>query len=480
MVARPPYTRFSVAALLLAVVVSITVWVLLQDVSPYLSHDEAVYANRARAWMTGDVATGWRFYRPAGLPALAYPALHVSDSTLAVRAVTLLLALGAVCLIYFIASSVTTPGRAGVSVLVIVSGVTYLRRLPEFLNDISVSALLLLVAYLVLLCRRKPTAWALPAAAAVAVLAVMVRYGAVSSLLAIAAAAVLVWGKQWLRDWRQIALAAAVMAVGLAPLLLYSRRQTGSWLGVFTAAREMGYRAHLGDGLVYYAQAFPFKLAGALGAVVLTAGIAVTIQCLVKARSAVQIDKAVLRERAFLGLAALLLVLLIGIDVHGETRYILFSVYALTIIGVDAIATWAGPRARTALIVTGALAVASIPVNTVLVALQMSDATAARASVGSVAQHIADVNADRPCVVVVSDLAVEAAWVSRCEGITPRYAAATPDDATVYVIDFPDSPDWSASEQVKRALPARTWESIDLGEQGELGRAVLSASRPTP
>jgi hypothetical protein len=76
--------------------------------------------------------------------------------------------------------------------------VTFLRRLPEFLDDIPSAGLLLLVAYLVLLLvaylvlhsrRQMPRgrpAWSLPAAAAVAVVTCLVRYGASAVLLAIA------------------------------------------------------------------------------------------------------------------------------------------------------------------------------------------------------------------------------------------------------------------------------------------------------
>jgi hypothetical protein len=49
------------------------------------------------------------------------------------------------------------PDRSGacaVAVLVVAGGVAFLRRLPEFLDDIPAAGLLLLVAYLVL---RPPT-----------------------------------------------------------------------------------------------------------------------------------------------------------------------------------------------------------------------------------------------------------------------------------------------------------------------------------
>ncbi|MFD5098853.1 hypothetical protein [Streptomyces albidochromogenes] len=54
------------------------VWAVLKGFEPYLGHEEAVYANKARSWADGAPDAGWGVYRPVGLPALGALALWLS------------------------------------------------------------------------------------------------------------------------------------------------------------------------------------------------------------------------------------------------------------------------------------------------------------------------------------------------------------------------------------------------------------------
>lgn len=157
-------------------------WAVLQQAEPYLGHDESVYAGLARAMVTDAPAVGWMIYRPVGLPYLGSLALTLGrpfgHDTRVLRLLGLLLALITLGIVFQVGSRVTTPRRAAVTVLVVVSGATFLRRMPEFLDDIPAAGMLLLTAYLVLRSRRPGGWWALPAAGAAAVVSMLLRYGA--------------------------------------------------------------------------------------------------------------------------------------------------------------------------------------------------------------------------------------------------------------------------------------------------------------
>ncbi len=523
------------------------VWAWLQRVEPYLGHDESVYAGQARAWLIGTPAVGWGGYRPVGLPLLGTLALRVSDSTGALRAVGLALTLLTLAIVYLVGARVSSPRRAAVAVLVVLSGATFLRRLPEFLDDIPSAGLLLLSAYLVLRSRRPGGRWALPAAAAVGVLAVLVRYGAAAGLVSIAAAGVLAWGPRvWLRAWREVAAALAVLAAGLAPLAVYSHRATGSWIGVLVQAGVVAHRAYLGQGLVYYVQAYPYKLAGVLGAVVAAAG---ALAALAAARRLRRADPVVPgegltggegagrggdRERLFLGLAAVLELLLLGVIAHGESRFALFTMITLIVLGVDAVGRAAGRWAGSALLATAVLAVAATGATAVLVGREVAAVTVSRDAVDAVAAQLAPglrlpaagraaagraaagraagvvprrpgrsaatrapaaraataraataglsiprPGGGSPCLVITR-LSVEAAWVSGCDAREPTDVRALPAAAVVYVIEFPDTPGWSWSARLRRLAPDRTWSPMSAIGSGGLGRAVIVVSPPVP
>jgi hypothetical protein len=510
-----------------AMTLTAVLWAVLQQAEPYLGHDESVYAGRARSLLTGTPAVGWMIYRPVGLPYLGRLALALGrplgHDTVVLRLLGLVLVLLTLGVVYLVGSRVTTPRRAAVSVLVVVSGATFLRRLPEFLDDIPSAGMLLLTAYLVLRSRRPAGRWALPAAGAAAVVTMLLRYGAAAGLLAIAGAAVLVWGPRvWLRAWREVAGATAVTLLGLAPLAVYSRRETGSVIGLLVRAEVTAHRAYLGQGLVYYAQAYPAKLAGVVGAVVMTVALVATARTAWRllrrptvidpARDA---DVAALaggtdgavraagggrtdpmdaagpvtageRERLFLGVAAVAELLLLGLLAHGESRFALFTVLALVVLGVDAVAEAAGRRRQVALATTAAAALVTGLLTAVLVSYQMSGATANVRVVASVAERVrtdvapaAGVNpGSGSSCLVVTRLSIEAGWASGCDASEPDDLDQVPYGVTVYVVTFPHTPGWSGLGRIRALSPRRSWTLVPVPAPGELGDAVVAVSAP--
>jgi hypothetical protein len=508
------------AVLVVALLLTVALWAVLQRAEPYLGHDESVYAGKARALATGVPTVGWMVYRPLGLPLLGSLGLHLGGGAASLRRLALVLGVLTVLVVHAVAARVTTRRRAAVAVLVVVSGATFIRRLPEFLDDIPSAGLLLLTAYLVLRSRRPGGRWALPVAAVTGVLALLVRYGAAAGLITIAAAAVVSWGPRvWLRAWRELLGALAVLAAGLAPLAVYGARMTGSPIGPLLRAEDSAHRAYLGEGLVYYLQAFPWKLAGVVGAVALTAALAGLVgdaRRVLRARTPAllpdapgardaraarrgpdpadtSVDRS--RERLFLGLAAVGELLLLGLVAHGESRFALFTVMTLVILGVDAAARWAGGWRTTVLAVTAATAVAATGVTSVLIYHQAATATQDVTAVARVATQLrtpagplaAGPNGPgrsappaprgRPCLVITR-LPIEAAWASGCDAATPDTVRRLPATAVVYVITFPAGPGWSGLDQVRALAPGRSWTMASVPSGGRLGAAVVATSRP--
>jgi len=534
------------AVLVGALTMTVSVWAVLQQCEPRLGHDESVYAGKAREWATGTPATGWEAYRPVALPALGSLALRVSNSTSAVRLVGLALALFTLGAVYAVASRTVGRRHAAVSILVILGGATFLRRLPEFLDDIPAAGLLLVGAYLVARSRRPGGRWALVRAALVADVMLPLRYGSLAGLLSVLGAAVLIWGpRTWARDWRRVVEAAAVFCAGLVPLAVYGRQATGSWFGIFRQAEAIAHRAYVGEGLVYYATAYPFTLAGLLGAVVMAAGLARTLQdsatvlhlpgggrrrssrdrasprggdpgsgpvALVlpdtstgQARAGGLVppsDDEQVRLRAFLGCAAVIELLLLGLDAHGEGRFVLFTIFTLCVLGVraltDVLPTSRRPAALLALTV---LAVVAVPVDTAVIWVQIHQVTGqldAADSVGSVIAADARRPAtrssrpgagsfrldsttrrgsDRSCLVITA-LPEEVAWVSGCRAVAPDRAWPLPRAVTAYAILFPGRSGWPTWTLIGRLDPLRTWSVQDLGRRGDLGHAELAVSAP--
>ena len=266
---RVPVGLYVAGILLLAA----GVWAWLQGEEPHFAHEEAVYANKARSWSDGAPDAGWGLYRPVGLPGLGSLTLALHDDVGALRAVALLLALFTLAVVYGVAAQWTSRRRAVVVMLLVLSGLGFLRRLPEFLNDIGSTGLLLIVVFLLVRAQEKERSRALLVLPFVTLAAFYLRYGVVGKLLAITVAAVIAYGpRAWLAQGRRLGFAAAVLILGLLPHFLYAARSTGSPLGIIFWATDQAERRFMGDGLLYYVVIFPYRLAGDLGAVVMVAG----------------------------------------------------------------------------------------------------------------------------------------------------------------------------------------------------------------
>ena len=459
---------------------TVALWAALQGALPYLGHDEAVYATQARSWAGGAPASGWAPYRPFGLPVLGWMALSFQSDVGALRLVGLGLALISLAIAYAVAARLTTPRRAVVAIAVFVSGWAFLKRLPEFLNDIAAAGLLLLVAYLIVRSRQRAGSYDLAVASAVAVVVFYLRYGAISGLVALAVAALLTWGPRvWIRSWREVAIAAGVFAGGLLPHLLYSERAAGSPLAAMLSAGDVAGGEYVGEGLVYYALAFPFRLAGDLGGVVMTAGL------IAAAVSALRIRRGELegrgdRVRVFFGLTAVLHVVVLGLTAHGEERYVFFPVLLLIILGVDAIAEFAGASSRVVLAALTSFAVVAAAANYGVVRDgHVADVTAERTSLVQVGDLLArQSSASRTCVVATA-YQPQLGWYSGCATIGLTQVAGTRPVAgqLIYVVLFDEGRGQRSERGLSRFMAGRVAGSQVLDTRGSLGAARVITLR---
>ncbi|MFJ6750001.1 glycosyltransferase [Streptomyces sp. NPDC091266] len=401
-------------------VVTACVWAALQDDEPYIGHEEAVYANKARSWQDGAPDAGWGVYRPIGLPALGRIALALHDDVGALRAAALVLALFTLGATYVAASRWTTRRQAVVTLLLLLSGLGFLRRVPEFLNDIGSTGLLLIVVLLLVRAQENPRSRALLGVPFVILAAFYLRYGVVGNLLAVAVAAVLAYGPRvWLAQWRRLAAAAAVLLAGLVPHFLYATQVTGSPLGIIFYATEQAERAYIGDGLVYYLAIFPYRLAGDLGAVVMAAGLVGTWFAIRRIRRARREGRDASlpydRRRVFLGTASLLIFVVLGVVTDGEPRFVYLPVILLTTLGVQYIAELTTRWAPQVLLAIAALAGITI-FGTVQVVAHgaMPGPTSLSHSTVPVARQLSSTG---PCLLVTG-YEPEVGWYSGCDAVT--------------------------------------------------------------
>lgn len=528
----PPWRRIadvlrrvpSWAYLVGALAVAAGVWAVLQDFEPYLGHEEAVYANKARSWVSGTPDAGWGLYRPVGLPALGAVALWLGGGMAgdgfgvasdgsgmagdgfgvgALRAVALVLTLGTLTVTYLVAAAWTSRRSAVVVVLVLLSGLGFLRRVPEHLNDIGATGLLLVVVFLLVRAQEKQGSRALWGVPVVVLAAFYLRYGVVGNLLAVGIAAVFAYGpRAWMAQGRRLAGAAVVLVIGLVPHLVHAVRETGSPLGMVLSATSQANRAYVGDGFVYYLAVFPYRLAGDLGAVVMAAGlwtagaalrrvlgaargrragasraVRASLEVGAGASGAVRADD---RRRVFLGTAAVLVFVILGVATDGEPRFVYFAVVLLTVLGVQAVAELAGAAWRAPVLA----AVAALAGLTVLGTTQvvahgaMPGPTRLAWSTVPVAREIGAAAQGRPCLVVTG-YEPEFGWYSGCDAVTyAQYRKLrVPEGTLVSLVVFERGRLQPDAAGLERLTAGRESGVRTIGTDGPVGAATVVTLR---
>lgn len=340
----PPRLRSAELALVgLGVVALIAALAYVLPVGP-LGHDEAVYALKARSWLEGTPATGFGVYRPVGMPVVGWVVLHISDSEVAFRAVATVLAVATAVTMWAIGRTMLSPAAALLGTGAFVVSESFLRRATEFLNDLTSAGMLLVAMFFVWFhFERYPNRWWLLAVAPAASAAYYLRYGTTLGLVVIFVVAGAIWFRRLAESRRQLMATAALLVVLLIPHFWYSQRLTGSFLGVFRAARTAVGGG--GGGLADYAEWFPEHLAGTFGAIMMVGGVMFTTMLVILAwRDSRHAPAA--RTASFLTVTAVVTTFLIGVFTHGEPRFVFLPLMALLLVGGQAVAVLLGATAE--------------------------------------------------------------------------------------------------------------------------------------
>ncbi|WP_274915191.1 glycosyltransferase [Streptomyces sp. WZ-12] len=464
----------------LALTATVCIW--LQGNEPHMAHEEAVYANKARSWADGTPDAGWGLYRPFGLPFLGRIALAVHHDVGALRGVAVLLTLATLAVTHLITAHWTTPHRAAVTVLLVVSGLGFLRRAPEFLNDIGATGLLLLVVFLLVRAQEKAKCSALLLLPFAILAAFYFRYGVLGSLIAIALASLGVYGlRAWRKHWRQLLAATGILAAGLLPHFVYAIQETGSPLGIIFSATGQANRDYIGEGLVYYLAIFPYRLAGDLGAIVMTAGLFVagaSARRLLQARrGGNSLPRPRDRRHVFLGLSSVLIFATLGLTAHGEARFVYLPVILLTVLGVEGIVEIAGRWASRALLVVAALAGITIAGTAQVVAKgAMPGPEDLSRSTVPVAREM---TSSTSCLLVTG-YEPEMGWYSGCDAVTySQYQDVKPAPGvkTSFIL-FERGRYQPTSDALRRLIGHRATSVRHIPTNGAVGSATVITVQP--
>ena len=331
-------TTIELAAVVgILVVVAIAAGWLIGQAIP-LGWDEAVYASKSRSLLTDAPSSTWAIYRAPGLPVVGLlgGAFGFTDANL--RAVALVMSLGALAMAWAFARILWGSLAAIVALLTIVGSPVVIAELALFHTDLPAAGLLLALMLLVWyeFERRQEPSRLLLAAAPLAALAFYIRYGSILPIGGIAIAAVLLWHRSMLRSPRLVGATIVFAAILFAPHILESMTRTGSPLGIITSAGEQVDTSEPIETAARYLGWLPAQLAHRLGFVVMVAGV---VHGAIVALDAIRRRGLTPAARRYLWLYVPAGVTTVGLVLqsHPEQRYVLFPVILAIIAGAGAV-----------------------------------------------------------------------------------------------------------------------------------------------
>jgi hypothetical protein len=389
-----------------------------------LGHDEAAFAVLAR----GGVGASW-MYRSSGVIAIAKVGVALGGADWQLRIASAVVGLGLVPATYAVGRAAFRSRNGAWAAAVIAGAHPIVLRGPELIGDLPATACFL--AGVAVLVREldgergeSGPSWRLLAAAPAFAGAFYLRYGNAPVIaIAAAAAAALWWRSIARRPLPAIATAAAFVAL-LAPHAAQSLHLTGSVLGILEYSSHMPRRAYVGEGLVTYLTANPFRFYGALIAPLACAGLTALVRPLPQRRAT-----------WFLGAIAVGQIVAIGLQSHAQPRYVFIATTLLVVIGVAAVRRAFAPRPLAALaLVVGSwlgCAIAVLPYNNFL--------ARARRPLVAAASAIRTDAAGEPCTVIARVI-TQLAWYTECEPELlrdPTRLDAPPSGERAYVASVP-------------------------------------------
>lgn len=423
-----------------------------------LGHDEAVYAVKARSWLEGTPATGFGLHRPVGMPAIGWVVLHVSDSEVAFRLMGVAAAAATLCGVWGVGRRLFSPAAGLLAVAVLGSASSWLRRVPEFLNDIITSGLLLWIMYVIWRHFEDPEVprWRIVMAAPLAAATFYLRYGIVSALLVVALVAGILWRRKLVASWRYLASTAVVLFVLVLPHISYSIARTGSPLGILSRASDAAGREYLGEGLVDYLRWFRSDLAGPFAGVLMIAAcvaVGVIIVRAVIGSPLARTDRAVV----YLGASGMLMMVVTGLVVHAEHRYVFSTVMLLLLVGGNlavGVLRHVALRIRPVLVAVAAIAFAMVLVPNASMTDDRHDRLAESGEVLVGASASIDPGPSGECVAV-STYVPHITWYAECTtiGFDIDPAALGSTDIPAYIVVFANGKRQPSMEALMAYIP---------------------------
>jgi 4-amino-4-deoxy-L-arabinose transferase-like glycosyltransferase len=356
--------------------------------------DESVYAVQARAWATDGPITGVRLQRAPLIPAIGALIYEAGGrAELPFRLTGLVAGIAAIVMVWVLGRAIAGSAVGLLAAGIFASAPTVQQRAGQFLTDVPATAVLLLLAW-TLWRYRDRFGWNLLVLAPIAAAAFYLRYASILPIAALVLVAVVLWRRTLLQNRAAVVATVVLFGVLLIPHVIRAMDATGRPWGLITFTARFSGRKYVGQGLVQYVSWLPFTEAGPLAGVAMIVGIAGAITRRTK-------------ETIFLVAPALLYIVLLGLNSHGESRYIFFPVALLCIAGCIVLTDLIRDRrvlvaATTAALMGGALFVSSH--NAAKVSLRAP----ARLAGQAIAARI-----HYPCTVLAVELG-ETTWYSGC------------------------------------------------------------------
>jgi 4-amino-4-deoxy-L-arabinose transferase-like glycosyltransferase len=394
-----------------------------------LGYDEAVYASKARSYVSDVAVDWWRPYRPPGLPTVGALAGLAGFSDLAVRAVTLVGGLATLALVWLVTRQLWDSRAALFALLGAIGAPVVIGELPLFHNDLASAGLLLLLMWILwdqFETRPAPTRMLL-LASVVAAAAFYTRYGIVAGIVGIGLTVPLLWAR---RLWAHARLVGATALLGVAlllPHLVYAASATGSPLGIMRAARNVAdstgplvaFRSYVSAVLPRLFGPIPLILALAAGAYAVAAAFVVATR-----REGVDH----LRRQLWLLLPAAISAGLTVLVSHAESRYMLFPLILVIISGSGAVSVaisllvqarpLQGRAAAVGILCTVAVAIVLAAYSGRAAVARASDADGLPIAWKAAGERI-EADANGPCRVIAAVRPL-IGWYTTCEIISMR------------------------------------------------------------
>jgi hypothetical protein len=404
---------------------------------PSLGHDEAAFAIAAR----GGAPVGSWLYRSDGTIEIARLGIALGGAAWQLRLASAVLGTGVVVAVFAVGRAASGARTGAWAAAVIAGAHPMVLRSAELLSDLPATACILGGIAIVVgeLDRESGPRWRIAWAAPCFAAAFYVRYGSAPVVaFAIAAATLMWWRAVAARPLRMLAMVAA-LAVLVIPHLVRSVDATGSMFGILKVSAGMPRRAYVGEGLVTYLTSNPFLFYGALVAPVAVLGL---------------VGLPWVRRRApwYLAIVAIAQLVSLGLQSHGQPRYVFVATALLVVLGVDRLARLdlarlllrldlprllprldllhLLPRLARALVVLSWLGTGAA---SVLYYRHLDDE---RAPIVEAANVIRAHTGDRPCAAVAM-IVPQLMWYSDCQVLASALLVGPlPADRTRYAVTF--------------------------------------------